>query len=157
MAFQAAGLEAIMIGNAAAALQGAPVTTLDFDFMFRETPSNRSKLKRFAKYLGASVLRPYYPISRLYRVMDDRGLQVDFLPLIHGIRSFESLRSRSHEIHLNGHRLWVADLDDIIRSKRAAARPRDHAVLDLLILTRNEKQQTKPTAKQSATRPKKRI
>ena len=28
-------LEAIRIGNAAAALQGAPVTTVDFDFMFR--------------------------------------------------------------------------------------------------------------------------
>ena len=29
-------LEAILIGNAAAAIQGAPVTTMDFDFMFRE-------------------------------------------------------------------------------------------------------------------------
>lgn len=40
-----AKLEAILIGNAAAAIHGAPVTTLDFDFMFRETPSNLTKLK----------------------------------------------------------------------------------------------------------------
>jgi hypothetical protein len=33
------GLEAVLIGNAAAALQGAPVTTVDFDFMFHKTPS----------------------------------------------------------------------------------------------------------------------
>jgi hypothetical protein len=33
-------LEAILIGNAAAAIQGAPVTTVDFDFMFRATPVN---------------------------------------------------------------------------------------------------------------------
>jgi hypothetical protein len=31
-------LEVILIGNAAAAIQGAPVTTVDFDFMFRATP-----------------------------------------------------------------------------------------------------------------------
>jgi hypothetical protein len=31
---------------AAAALQGAPVTTVDFDFFFRKTPANLKKLKR---------------------------------------------------------------------------------------------------------------
>jgi hypothetical protein len=36
-ALNQARLEVILIGNAAAAIQGAPVTTLDFDFMFRET------------------------------------------------------------------------------------------------------------------------
>src|SRR5262249_35295915 len=89
-------LEAILIGNAAAAIQGAPVTTVDFDFMFRDTPVNRTKLKRFAALMEAVILRPYYPVSALYRVMnDDRGLQADFMPAIHGVKSFNSLRSRA--------------------------------------------------------------
>ncbi len=46
------GLEAILIGNAAAALQGAPVTTLDIDFLFRKTPKNVAKLKSVAKALA---------------------------------------------------------------------------------------------------------
>ena len=51
-------LEAVLIGNAAAALHGAPVTTLDLDFMFRKTPANLTKLRGFADDLGAIVLRP---------------------------------------------------------------------------------------------------
>ena len=89
-------LEAILIGNAAAAIQGAPVTTVDFDFMFRATPVNLAKLKKFARRMDAVILRPYYPMSALYRVMnDDRGLQADFMPVIHGVKSFNSLRSRA--------------------------------------------------------------
>lgn len=134
------GLEAILIGNAAAAIHGAPVTTVDFDFMFRSTPVNLSKLKKFATKMDAVILRPYYPVSALYRVMnDDRGLQADFMPVIHGVKSFNSLRSRSARVELAGRQLWVADLADIIASKRAAGRPRDKAVLEILEKTLNEK------------------
>ena len=42
------GLEAVLIGNAAAALQGAPVTTVDFDFLIRRTPANVRKLTAIA-------------------------------------------------------------------------------------------------------------
>jgi len=93
--------------------------------------------------LDAQVFRPYYPVSALYRVMnDDRGFQVDFMPVIHGVKSFNSLRSRAQKIELGGHPLWVADLADIIASKRAAGRPRDRAVLELLEQTRREKEKT---------------
>ena len=133
-------LEAVLIGNAAAAIQGAPVTTVDFDFMFRATPGNLAKLKKFARRLEAVILRPYYPASALFRVMnDDRGLQADFMPVIHGVKSFNRLRSRAEKIELGGHDLWVAHLADIIASKRAAARPRDKAVLDILEKTLREK------------------
>ena len=88
-------LDAVLIGNAAAALQGAPVTTVDFDFLFRKTPRNMEKLKALARALDAVVLRPYYPASEFYRVVrDDDGLQIDFMTVIHGVRSFAGLRDR---------------------------------------------------------------
>lgn len=136
---RAVDLEAVLIGNAAAALQGAPVTTIDFDFLFRKTARNLTKLKALARALGAVVLRPYYPASDLYRVVrDDDGLQVDFMGTIHGVRSFEGLRDRAATIEIDGEPLLVASLSDIIRSKRAARRPRDLAVLDILEKTREE-------------------
>ena len=130
-------LEAVLIGNAAAAMQGAPVTTLDFDFMFRDTPTNLRKLRAMARSLDAVILRPYYPVSKLYRMVDDSiGLRADFMPVIHGVRSFEGLRARSVERHLDGLTVLDASLDDIIASKKAAGRSRDLAVLPVLEQTR---------------------
>lgn len=73
-------LEVVMIGNAAAAIQGAPVTTLDFDFMFRKTKTNMRKLKDLADRLNAIILKPFYPLSGLYRIVDENGsMQSDFM------------------------------------------------------------------------------
>ena len=58
-------LEAILIGNGAAALQGAPVTTIDIDFLFRKTPASMKKLKALAGSLDAFILGTYYPVSGL--------------------------------------------------------------------------------------------
>jgi hypothetical protein len=138
-------LEAVLIGNAAAAIHGAPVTTLDFDFMFRSTPQNLRKLKAVARSLDAMILRPYYPVSQLYRVVDDAGgLQADFMPAIHGVQSFEGLRSRSVAREIAGRTILVASLDDIIASKKAAGRDRDLAVLPVLEQTRKAAAQTRP-------------
>ncbi len=140
-ALNRARLEAVMIGNAAAALHGAPVTTIDVDFLFRATPVNLRKLKAVARDLHAVIMRPYYPVSKLFRLTnDDRGLQLDFMPTIHGIRSFEGVRSRALTIHIAGEPGLIASLEDIIRSKKAAARPRDQAVLPILRQTLHEQQ-----------------
>ena len=137
------GLEAILIGNAAAALQGAPVTTLDLDFLFRKTPANLRKLKGVARGLGAVILRPYYPASDLFRLTrDEDSLQIDFMATIHGVTSYNSVKSRAKFAEVGGEQILVAALSDIIASKRAANRPRDRAVLDVLTTTLKEKKAT---------------
>src|ERR1044071_6685046 len=89
-------LEAIMVGNAAAAVQGVPVTTIDVDFLFRRTPANVRKLKEVADDLNATVFRPFYPISPLFRLSRETDhLQVDFMSEISGVRSYEGLRARA--------------------------------------------------------------
>jgi len=98
---RAVRLDAVLIGNAAAALQGAPVTTVDFDFLFRKTPRNMEKMKAVAKAVGATI---------------------------HGVRSFAGLRDRATTIDIGGVPVLVASLDDVIKSKRAAKRPRDLAL-----------------------------
>ena len=133
-----------MVGNAAAALHGAPVTTLDIDFMFRKTPANLKKLKAVARSFGAVVLRPYYPVSDLFRVVnDERGLQLDFMAKLDGIRSFEGLKARSTWAEFGEHKLRIACLADIIKSKRAAGRDRDRAVLKVLERTLDEQEKGK--------------
>ena len=128
--------------NAEPALQGAPVTTVDFDFMFRKSSRSLRQLKDVARTLRATILRPYYPVSSLYRVVrDEDGLQLDFMATIHGLRLFEGVRDRATTIEIAGAPLRVASLADIIRSKRAAGRPRDLAVLEILELAQKESRQ----------------
>lgn len=146
-------LEAVLIGNAAAALHGAPVTTVDFDFLFRKTPRNLRKLKALARALKATILRPYYPASEMYRVArEDDGLQIDFMATIHGIRSFEGVRARAQTVEVAGVAILVASLADIIRSKKAARRARDLAVLDILEKTLEETARSKRTPRGGRSR-----
>lgn len=126
-------LDAVLIGNAAAALHGAPVTTMDIDFMMRETSGNVRKLRAIARDLDAVILKPFYPVSYLYRLSrEGTGLQFDFMTSISGIRSFEGLRARGSDVEFAGHTLRIAALEDIIRSKEAANRPQDRAVLPVI-------------------------
>ena len=102
------GLEAVMIGNAAAALQGAPVTTVDVDFLFRKTPANLRKLKKVAVKLGAVIFKPYYPprdFLRLYA--DDDEVQLNFLTE-RGGRSYVSVRTVA--VQVAGEKLMVERL-----------------------------------------------
>ena len=128
-----------MLGNAAAALQGAPVTTLDFDFFYRRTPANLKKLKKLTSSLGGTLLTPFYPVSTMLRLeVDIPPLQVDFLSTASAVSSLESLRSRSVEFAIGPYTLRLASLADIIKSKTAAGREKDLASLPVLRRTLRE-------------------
>jgi hypothetical protein len=73
--------------------------------------------------------------------MRDRDARHDFMAKVDGIRSFAALRSRALPVTFGRATLLVASLPDIIKSKEAANRPQDRAVLPLLRKTLHEKEE----------------
>jgi hypothetical protein len=125
-------LEAILVGSAGAAIQGAPVTTQDFDILIRDTPLNREKLNALATLIGAARPRKLSPLaSAVTLVGADVPVDVLFDELIGAIK-FEAVRSRAVTIRLGRVGIVTASLADIIASKRAAGRPKDKAQLPVL-------------------------
>ena len=124
-------LEALVVGSVAAVLQGSPVTTQDLDLLIRDTPANRRKIEKLGQCLGARP-REISSLTNVLRI-DAASAPVDLLfDRLPGDLSFESLRSRSIAIELAGRTAKVASLEDIILSKEAAGRPKDHAQLPIL-------------------------
>lgn len=126
-------LDVVLVGNAAAALHGVPVTTQDVDLFLRDTPRNQEKIKQLVRTLGRHVKasRPFEPSSRMIRI---EGLPVD-VDLVFELSShtrFESVKARAQHIVIDDVSLRISDLRDIIEAKRAAGRPKDLAVLPLL-------------------------
>ena len=131
-----------MIGNAAAALNGAPVTTIDFDFFIKDTGKVKNKFKLLAVELDAILVPPATDLSRTYRIENDEtGIYLDFIDTPSGMASFESVRSRSESIVFQDidASILVASLEDIVKSKTALGRPKDMASLEILKMTLNEK------------------
>jgi len=128
-----ARLEIIVIGNAAAALHGVPITTQDIDLFVRDTPRNAAKIKALVAFLGehAVASRPFEPLSRMIRI-EGLPVDVDLVFELSSHASFEAVRSRSLALEVEGVAVRVADLQDIIDAKRAAGRPKDLAALTLL-------------------------
>jgi len=54
------------------------------------------------------------------------------MPKVDGVSSFMSLRSRAIEVNFSGNTLLIASMQDIIKSKKAAGRAQDKAVLPIL-------------------------
>ena len=125
-------LDAILVGNAASVLHGAPILTQDADLLIRDTPLNRRKIARLVEEMGGvgpvdihenvSAKRIHFPDVYIDVIFDK----------IAGKLSFNSVRSRSSRITVSEHSLNVASLEDIIKSKTAANREKDRAALPIL-------------------------
>lgn len=127
-----AHIEAIVVGNVASILNGAPVLTQDVDLLVRDTPLNRKRLKRLAVALGGVgplIISDLTSVERIYGT----SVPIDILyDQISGGMKFASLRSRARPAVVGHEILTVASLTDVIKSKTAAGRAKDKAVLPIL-------------------------
>lgn len=140
-ALHAVALDVVVIGNAAAAMQGAPVMTQNIDLFLRDTKRNREKIAALARTLGGTCAQPFLPASEMFRIQTP-DLLIDCMLKLSAHQKFETVKSRALKIRVGKGALAVAALADVIAQKEAAGRPKDLAVLAILRATLAVKQRT---------------
>jgi hypothetical protein len=136
-ALQKTRLEAIVVGNMASILNDAPVLTQDVDLLVRDTPLNRKKLKRLAGELGGTGPGRITGLTSTEHIYGaDLPIDILYNKMAGGLK-FASIKSRArpHVVGSKHELLIVASLADIIKSKTAAGRAKDKAVLPILQAT----------------------
>jgi predicted nucleotidyltransferase len=146
-----AGVEFVVVGGVSAVLHGATITTRDLDLCYRRTPENIVRL--------VAALSPLQPRPRgfppdLPFVFDERTVQMganftlevgdealDLLGDMSGIGGYEQIIANAVGMEIAGLPVKVLSLGDLIRTKTAANRPKDLAVLPELRLLQESKQQ----------------
>jgi predicted nucleotidyltransferase len=122
------GVEFIVVGLAAAALQGAPAVTQDVDLWFADLGGERF-LNALAK-VGAFYVRPSIQDPPL---LGGAGTDLfDIVTTMHGLGSFEEEYERVITVDLGGVRVPVLPLSRIIVSKEATGLAKDKAILPAL-------------------------
>src|SRR5881398_2581263 len=101
-----AALDAIVIGNVAGMLNGAPVTTQDIDLLIQDTRLNRRKLARFAKAIGGAAPMPVSELSKVEWTEGGLAVPVEIhYDRIAGGLTFSSIRSRAQLVAVGDEKL----------------------------------------------------
>lgn len=130
-ALAAIKLEAVVVGTAAAVLQGAPLMTQDVDLLVRDTARNRRKIAALCQELALSPVALSDLADGLTLVGGRVPVDVLFGHLPGRLR-FEQVKARCLRLPVGDATALVASLADVVRSKEAAGRPKDRAQLPTL-------------------------
>jgi hypothetical protein len=127
----------VVVGGVAAAAHGSSRVTNDLDICY--DAEKRQNLVALGSLLASWKAYPRGVESGLPFIMDDRTLRgapvltlttvegdIDVVDRIPGVGDYASVRQHSVKITALGESFRVLDLPSLIKSKRAAGRPRDH-------------------------------
>jgi hypothetical protein len=147
------GVDFVLIGGFAAVVHGSPLLTTDVDITPEQGRDNLARLSAALTELdargraeGAEPLPFSHDADSLARagVWDlttkHGDLDISFVPA--GTRGYPDLARDAVEVELRGIPVKLASLADIVRSKDAAARPKDLRALPVLreLLARETRQ-----------------
>jgi hypothetical protein len=127
----------VLIGALAARLHGFPRLTADADITPADDKPNLERLAAALDDLAAKVYTESVPEglafdcsaatlvrARMWNLVTNAGrLDIAFRPA--GVEGYDDLKKNAERFEAFGVRFLVASLDDIIRSKEAAGRPKD--------------------------------
>ena len=143
-------VEFMLVGAAAAALQGAPVVTQDVDLWFEDMkdPGIQTALRK-----SGGIMVPSFGHNPPTFAGDAVKL-FDIVLTMHGLMSFDEEKKNSFEVALGTLRVSVLDLGRIIKSKETVGRPKDLLVLPVLrdTLKTLRKNDTKKSAPRTSRR-----
>jgi len=142
------GVKFIVIGGVAARAHGSPSVTVDLDICYERSRTNLDALAQVLRSLHAQLrgADPGLPFELDWRVLQmgdhftlttDVG-DVDCLGTPAGTSGYADLVRDAAELEIEGLPIKFAGLDDLIRMKRAAGRPKDRIELEILGALREE-------------------
>lgn len=130
-----AGVEFVIVGGVAGQLHGSPLVTFDLDICHSRERSNLERLARVLVSLdtelrGAPSGLPFRLDARTLANGDSFTFltalgPLDILATPSGTTGFDDLARTAERIDFSGMVVLVASIDDVIRMKRAAGRPKD--------------------------------
>ena len=140
----------VLIGGLAAVLHGSTAMTNDADILPSDEAPNVERLSKALADLEARLRVDSDPdgvefdphpalissIATLDMTTRCGDLDLTFTPA--GLVGYADVVAKSETFELGGQLVRVASLDDIIRSKTAADRPKDHATLPILHALKEE-------------------
>lgn len=144
VALDACGVDYVLIGGMAATIHGSHHVTFDVDITPSTEPSNMARLSAALTLLEARIRTPHEPeglafghtgetlagMAVLNLVTKHGDLDISLVPS--GTEGYDDLITSAVATDVGSATVWVASLDDVIRSKSAANRAKDNVVLPTL-------------------------
>jgi predicted nucleotidyltransferase len=144
-------VEFIIVGGMAAILRGTPVNTFDLDVVYERSAANIARLLGALEELQAVVrddprrlrLNKSHLESAGHKLMETNQGPLDLLGTIEETTGFPELISDSDWVDLGVIRARVLTLERLIQIKQRLGRPKDQAMLPLLLATLDETNRSK--------------